>query len=450
MFSIDEIYNILDGIKQKLDNLNLDGYAILVESKLSRQIRFASNRISVTKTWDETTFEILVEKDQRVSAFSVGLASKELIPKLAQNVIEIMKKAPPRPDYAPLPEPASNYPEPPAGVDQSLISQPEKLLNIAQKAINTGLQEGAKKIAGTILATTYNHVLETSSGFRKGLPLSNIYLDVRAFMSKEATGHASIASNRLSEIYADKIAYLAARDAKLSENPISLDPGRYNTVFTIDATASLMNLIGGASSAYAVDAGYSFFIKKLGEKLAPEELNIEDNPLHPHGYHIRTFDDEGVPTRKLKIIENGTLKHYLHNRFTAKKFNAEHTGHAGWMFPRPWEIVMYPRDRTWDELLEQIGKGLVISNATYIRFQNYVTGDFSAIIRDGVYYVENGEIKHAVKGLRLSDNVPRILQNIMGIGKEARQVFHWWLEWDIPVITPALAVKDVGYTKAIT
>ncbi len=449
MLKIDELFTLAEEAAGELKKLDLDGYAILVLSKLSRQVRFAANKISVTKTWDETTFEVLVEKDQRVSAFSIGYASREMIPKIAQQSIEALKNVPPRQDYAPLPEPASKYPELPVTIDETLLKTPEKLLDIAQTAINTGLQEGAKKIAGTILANAYNFVLITSAGFQKGISASNIYLDVRAFMTKEATGHASVASNKIADINVDEVASIAARDAKISENIKAIDPGRYNTVFTIDATASLMNLVGGASSAYAVDAGFSFFIKKLGTQVAPEMLTIEDNPLSPNGYHVRNFDDEGVPTRKLFIIEKGVLKSYLHNRFTAKKFNAEHTGHAGWLFPHPWEIVVLPGDASWEELLESIGKGLIVSNATYIRFQNYVTGDFSAIIRDGVFYVENGEIKHAVKGLRLSDNVPRMLQNLIGLGKETRQVYHWWLEWGIPVVTSALAIKDVGFTKAI-
>ena len=448
MLGINELLNLAEEAIKAFEKIKLDGYAVVVTSKLSRQVRFAANKISVTKTWDETNFSILVEKDKRISAFSVGYASRNLIPKMAQLAIEAIMKAPPREDYAPLPEPADKYPSIPAEMDKTLLDQPEKLLDLAKNAIDTGLQEGAKKIAGTILAEAYNFVLVTSAGFRDGNSLSNVYLDVRAFMAKEATGHASIASRTVSGINAKEVASIAAHDAKLSENSKTIEPGKYNTVFTIDATASLMNLVGGATSAYAVDAGFSFFIKKLGTQVGPENLNVEDNPLDSNGYRIRNFDDEGVPTKRLRIIENGVLKTYLHNRFTAKKFNAEHTGHAGWVFPHAWELTVYPGDVAWEELLEMIGRGLIVSNATYIRFQNYIEGTFSAIIRDGVFYVENGEIKHAVKGLRLSDSMPRILQNIIALGKDRRQVFHWWLEEGIPVITPPMAVKEVGFTKA--
>ncbi|MHA1616202.1 MAG: TldD/PmbA family protein [Candidatus Njordarchaeales archaeon] len=448
MLGTDELFSIISDIEKELTKFNLDGYAISATSRFTHQVRFAVNKISATKTWDETGLEIIIEKNQRVSTFSVGFASIKNIPKMVETALEMMKKTPPREDYSPLPEPADRYPEYPAKLDKDLLERPERLLDLAQEAIETGTSEGAKRVAGTVLANAYNFVLVTSKGFRGKNSGTNIYLDVRAFMDKESTGHASMASSSLSGIDPKKMASIAANDAKLSVNARKLDPGKYNTVFTIDATASLMNLVGASSSAYAVDAGFSFLIGKLGKNIAPENFNIVDDPLNPMGYIVRNFDDEAVPTRKTKIIENGVLKTYLHNRFTAKKFKAEHTGHAGWLTPHPWELSVSPGDMSWEELLESIERGLIVSNATYIRFQNYVKGDFSAIIRDGTFYVEHGEVKYAVKGLRLSDNVPRILSNIIGIGKEIRQVFHWWLEYGIPVITPAIAVKDVEYTKA--
>lgn len=87
-----------------------------------------------------------------------------------------------------------------------------------------------------------------------------------------------------------------------------------------------------------------------------------------------------------------------------------------------------------------------MNNVTYIRFQNHLRGDFSGVIRDGLFYVEKGEVKAAVKGLRFSDNVPRILKRISAIGDDVENIFHWWLSYDVS--TPSILVKDCGYTKA--
>ena len=57
-------------------------------------------------------------------------------------------------------------------------------------------------------------------------------------------------------------------------------------------------------------------------------------------------------------------------------------------------------------------KGIYITNVWYTRFNNHATGDFSTIPRDGAFYVENGEIKHALKDVRISDNLLRMMKNI--------------------------------------
>lgn len=99
------------------------------------------------------------------------------------------------------------------------------------------------------------------------------------------------------------------------------------------------------------------------------------------------------------------------------------------------------------KLLESIKNGLYLNNITYVRFQDYRKGDFSAVIRDGVFKIENGEITKAVKGLRLSDNIIHMLQNITAISRESKQIAHWWMENETPsVTTPLIRLRDVGFT----
>jgi len=106
-----------------------------------------------------------------------------------------------------------------------------------------------------------------------------------------------------------------------------------------------------------------------------------------------------------------------------------------------------PGDMSDEELMAEVKRGLFVNNITYVRFQDYARGDFSAVIRDGVFLVEDGEIRRAVKGLRLSDNVLNVLASIRGLSREARQVSHWWMEWGSPaVVTPLVLAEKVGFT----
>jgi len=185
-------------------------------------------------------------------------------------------------------------------------------------------------------------------------------------------------------------------------------------------------------------------MNKIGNKVAVENFTLRDIGNLPNGYNTRKFDDEGVPTRSTEIISNGVLKTYLFNTSYARKYNRETTANAGLVMPHPWNLYVEPGDFS-DDIFD-IPHGIYVTNVWYTRFQNYVTGDFSTIPRDGIFIIKNGEIKGAIKNIRISDNVIRMLKNVDAIGKNVEQI-HWW-EAEIPVFTPYIRIREVGITKA--
>jgi PmbA protein len=195
------------------------------------------------------------------------------------------------------------------------------------------------------------------------------------------------------------------------------------------------------TSAYNVMTQTSIFVNKLGQKVAPDTVNMRDTPAS-YSVSNRVFDDEGVPVKENVLIDKGVLKTYLHNTSTAKIFKTETTGNAGLVSPAPWNIELDAGDLSKDEIFREVKRGLYLTNTWYSRFQNYVTGDFSTIPRDGIFLIEKGRIKQSWKNIRLSDNALRMLNSIAGISKE-RQHVHWWIEADPPSLAPYLLIKDV-------
>jgi PmbA protein len=163
--------------------------------------------------------------------------------------------------------------------------------------------------------------------------------------------------------------------------------------------------------------------------------------------NTRIFDDEGVATRDNVIIEKGVLRTYLHNSSTAKRFNTSTTGSAGIIDPHPWNLEVYPGDYGLDEMIKEVKEGFFITNNWYTRFQNLRTGDYSTLPRDATFYIKDGEVKYAVAGLRVSDNIPRQLKSISAISKERRWIY-WW-EVTTPTLAPYLLIKQTNITKAV-
>ncbi|HDJ04772.1 MAG TPA: TldD/PmbA family protein, partial [Candidatus Bathyarchaeota archaeon] len=185
---------------------------------------------------------------------------------------------------------------------------------------------------------------------------------------------------------------------------------------------------------------------RIGSEVASEEFTLLDDPTLSGSYGARAFDDEGVPTRRNTIVDRGVLETYLHNSTTAKKFDTETTGNAGLIVPRPWNLVVEPGDKTFEELLSEIDRGLYVTNDWYLRYQNYRTGDFSTIPRDGLFLIKGGEVEGAVRELRISDNMIRVFKNLRALSK-SRFWIKWW-EVEVPTLTPYAVVEDLNFTKS--
>ncbi|MEN9245223.1 MAG: TldD/PmbA family protein [Thermostichales cyanobacterium SRBZ-1_bins_19] len=121
-----------------------------------------------------------------------------------------------------------------------------------------------------------------------------------------------------------------ARDKTLSHldyRPIA--SGRYPVVFSPEAFLSLLAAFSNLFNAQKILDQQSLSTpESLGSQVASPLLNLVDDPLHPQRINPDTFDGEGTPTRRLPLIENGILTHFLHSAGTAKRMHTQPTGHA--------------------------------------------------------------------------------------------------------------------------
>ncbi|MBW2995228.1 TldD/PmbA family protein, partial [Candidatus Woesearchaeota archaeon] len=157
------------------------------------------------------------------------------------------------------------------------------------------------------------------------------------------------------------------------------------------------------------------------------------------------FDSEGVPSRKTLLVDKGILRTYLHNTSTAKKYKTKTTANAGLIVPGPTNIVVEPGKLDAEEMYKNFS-GLRVTNVWYTRFQNYLTGDFSTIPRDGIFLYKNGKIIQAVKSIRISDNILNMFRNIKDTTKESKQNCGW--EVETPVFCGSALIKNVNITTS--
>ena len=408
-------------------------------------IRFSNNEVTVSKVYSESLLSIFLMIKEHRAATTMPLSSDRTIEKTVENLVKIAKITPPCDIYAPLPEGPFNY-DPKLLKAPEISLHPERLIRHVEEAINGALEEGAKKVAGTLNATKEKVTLATSGNVHANQERSNLEISVRAFTSDISSGHFVSISRDEDKFDPSEAGRTAGRIAKAASNPTSGEPGKYTALLGPLVFADLISQVGISSSAFLVDIGRSFLVDKIGCEVACSKLNLIDDPTVADSYGARAFDDEGVPTRRNVIIEKGILKGYLHNSATAKKFSVETTGNAGLISPHPWNLIVEPGEKSFEDLLAEIDRGIYVTNDWYLRYQNYRTGDFSTIPRDGMFMIRDGELSSSIKELRISDNMLRILKNIREISR-TRIWVKWW-EVDIPTLAPYVIVEDLNFTKS--
>ncbi len=106
--------------------------------------------------------------------------------------------------------------------------------------------------------------------------------------------------------------------------------GKYRVVFSGEAFLSLLGAFSNLYNAQSILDNRSLStVDSLGTTIASPLLSIYDDALHPENVSAETFDDEGTPTRRVPIIEQGVLTQFLHSAGTAKRMGARPNGHAG-------------------------------------------------------------------------------------------------------------------------
>ncbi len=164
---------------------------------------------------------------------------------------------------------------------------------------------------------------------------------------------------------------------------------------------------------------------KLGETLGSEHVSIIDEGVTSIDGKINgmwlPYDDQGVKTKSVVLIEKGILKGFLHSRTTAKLLNMKPTGNARAVnftfgpIPRMKNTYFTPGDLTEEEALEQLGTGIYAIRSSGGQVE--MDGSFIFQANRG-YWVENGEKQYALRDVTLSGNILQLLKDVQGATKD--------------------------------
>jgi TldD protein len=209
---------------------------------------------------------------------------------------------------------------------------------------------------------------------------------------------------------------LGAKTPKGGKAPVVLGPNVVG-VFVHEAFGHL------AEADLALSGGV--LLNKLGKKIGSDVVTFFDDGTIEGAFGSFKYDDEGVPTQKTQLVDQGKVIGLMHNRETAWKLNTEPTGNARAESFRVEPIIrmrntfMAPKDHSLEELTESISSGYYFKSLR--GGQANLDGTFQVGIQEG-YEIVNGEIGEPVRNASISGNTLETLYKVEAVGKD----FELW------------------------
>jgi TldD protein len=202
--------------------------------------------------------------------------------------------------------------------------------------------------------------------------------------------------------------------------------GEMPVVISSSAGGTLIHeAVGHSLEADAVWEGTSPSYKgKIGAVVANEKITVLDDPTVPGARGSFHFDDEGVPSERSVLIENGVLKTFLFDRASAKRAGRDSNGHgrresyAHRPIPRMSNTMIAPGPDDAREIVASLKNGFLVTKMGGGQV-NTANGDFVFDVEEG-FRVQNGH-STLVRGATLLGNGPDVLMNIDKVGSD-----HGW------------------------
>jgi len=204
--------------------------------------------------------------------------------------------------------------------------------------------------------------------------------------------------------------------------------GRYPVVFEPSMAAGFFGSIAGACNGELVHKRSSFLGELRGQPVASPLVTLADDPRIPGAPGAAAFDAEGVPTRRLPLLERGVLQNFLYDMRTALKAGARTTGSARRGYASlpsvgPRQLVVEPGQGDLASIVRGVRRGLLVTSLLGSG-ANVVTGEYSRGANG--LWIEDGELAWPVQEATVAGRLLEMLQGIDAVGADLQRRGGTW------------------------
>ena len=420
MLTRDEALRICETVLSRAKSDGAEDASVSLTGSIESHARFADNRITTSGRAEDLDIAATVWVGGRRGSATGNDAGTDALQRLAEEAVQIARVSPVHREYVPTPGPleyaeARGFADATADVDPSArASALEAVLAACRTAKVTG--------AGFHNAQAVARAAATANGNRRYFRSSECGFSVTA-RSADGTGSGYFAGDHfdLARLDVRRIAEQAVSKAIRSQQPKAIEPGVYPVILEPQAVSDLIGFLTGSFDARTAEEGRSAFSAKegrtrLGEALFDKRINLYSDPGH-RDLPAVPATGEGIPASRLPLITAGVLENLEYSRFWAQQRKREPT-------PGPVNFIMESTQPpvSIDEMIKGTKRGLLVSRFWYVRLVDPRAIVLTGLTRDGLWWIEDGQVRHPVRNLRFNQGVLAMLApwNVEAIGAPQR------------------------------
>jgi len=421
---------IEDVLKHAIYLSEADETEAVVEASDLSLTRFARNAIHQNVAETDALLEVRVVFHRRVGAASTNDLSRMGIYRAVKHACALARHAPENPDWPGLPEPQSlpgvlAFDEAVAGMTPE--ARARAVADICGDARALGLAA-----SGALSTGWSEYAVMNSKGLFAYAPRTQVDLTFVVEQPQEsASAYAAATGWRWSQIDVEMHKRQASEHALADRQPRPIPPGEYPVVLEPYAVANLLDALAEAGmGALAVQEERSWMNGRIGRRSLSPKVSIVDDALDLDGIP-QAFDVEGVPKQRVPIVVDGVPTSPVYDRLTAARERGRaSTGHAqpfddDWDGPLPENLHIASGDETVQEMIRSIHSGLYVTRFWYVNLTSAHECGVTGTTRDGVWWIERGELAYPVTDMRFDQELIPALAQVRGVGNELRTLSGW-------------------------
>ena len=396
-----------------------DDVEVVVAASSTGLTRYALSEIIQNTVRNELHAFVRVVTDGRVATASTTRLAPEAIARAGERALEAARASRPDDEFPGLPDPAE------VGVaspiyrydDDTAVRSPAARARKVKEILKAADSENA---AGVFETSAHAYAVVSS----KGIDCYDAFtrcVTTCLVDNGESTGWADATSHDFERVDVEDVARRSAHKAEMGRAAVDGEPGTYEVVLEPSAVGVLLDYLSYVGmSAKQVIEGESFLASRGGEQVATESITVADDAFHPDSIGLG-FDLEGVPKKRVAVIEKGMAKQPVTDLRTAGSLGLPVTGHysgSAEYGPYAANPVLDAGDSSVEEMIASITDGYLVTRFHYVNVLDRPTTLLTGMTRDGTFRIRDGEIAEPVHNFRFAQSVLDAFSSTKAVGKD--------------------------------